>query len=152
MIQFDQVWAKLIQFNPIRSNLILFDSNLILHQQNNNPSFKWYHFYENTAIILMWFLLLLLRNLSRLWIPTRSSRSKMTWKSNLKWHLIASTLIRRITCQGAKCRICRFEKLLGAEKLLSAIHSSKNYSWDIMQRLFSGFTWFSPLWVTELWS
>ena len=47
LIQFDQVWSSLIQFDPIWSNLIQFDpiwSNLI----------QWYHFYENTAIFLMW--------------------------------------------------------------------------------------------------
>ena len=55
MIQFDQVWSSLIQFDPIWSNLIQFDPKLILNHQNNNPTFKWYHFYKNTAIILMWF-------------------------------------------------------------------------------------------------
>ena len=69
MIKFDPIWSNLIQSDSIWSKIIKFI----------NPTFMWYHFYENTAIILMWFLDLDPPNLSRLWIPTRSSRSKMIW-------------------------------------------------------------------------
>ena len=45
------IYCLLCNKYKIWTNLIQFDPNLIWHHQNNNPTFKWSHFNENTAII-----------------------------------------------------------------------------------------------------